>query len=97
MGNSLAAQVPGVVGFQVDFNRADRTGSRALRWRSALYSLTSPSLYLITFTFISACLLPKDHRYRSRVVSLITVLTNQLVFVFSLNSDLESLITFLTL
>ena len=69
LGNSLAAQVPGVVGFQVDFNRADRTGSRALRWRSALYSLTSPSLYLITFTFISACLLPKDHRHRSRVVS----------------------------
>ena len=71
-GNSLAEQVPAVVGFQVDFNRVDRTGSRALRWRSALYSLISLIELLITFSFISVCLLPKDHRYRSRVVLTMT-------------------------
>ena len=55
------------MGFKLSLIGLDRTGVELFAQLSALYSLTSPSSTLITFSFIRACLVPKDHRYRSRV------------------------------
>ena len=73
-------------------------------WKSGTYQLSTLSelFNLITFSFISACLVPKDRRYWSRVDlnndpsgSLIAVSISYLAFVFFLNSDLEELNYFL--